>query len=120
MIGLASGAASATWPPPASSARFGYDDSLDVFGVHGVGGFVGVVMVGFLAAPFFGGNQAELAIGRQLGVQLGAAVFTIVYTALISWIILKVVGSLLGLRVDDQEETTGLDVVLHDESGYRY
>ncbi len=118
LIGLASGClcflASTT-----IKRTLGYDDSLDVFGVHGVGGFVGTVMVAFLASTALGGNQADLAVGRQLAVQLGAAVGVILYTAAATWAILKLVGVLVSLRVDDQEENQGLDLALHDESGYR-
>lgn len=99
--------------------RLGYDDSLDVFGVHGVGGFVGVVMVAFFAAPSFGGNQAGLAIGHQLGVQLLAALITIVYTAVATFVLLKLVSFVVALRVGAGEESEGLDLVLHDEAGYR-
>ena len=98
----------------------GYDDSLDVFGVHGVGGFIGTVMVAFLAAETFGGNQGDLSIGSQLGVQLVAAVGVAVYTAAATFGILKIVGAITPLRVDESEEDTGLDVVLHDEAGYRF
>ncbi len=100
--------------------RLGYDDSLDVFGVHGVGGFTGTIMVAFLAAEAFGGNQGDLAIGRQFAVQLGAALGVAAYTAGITWGILKGVEAFVPLRVEEVEEDTGLDVVLHDESGYRY
>jgi Amt family ammonium transporter len=98
----------------------GYDDSLDVFGVHGVGGFVGTVMVSFLAASAFGGNQPDLDIGRQFAVQFGAAVGVAIYAAAATWVILKIVGAMTPLRVADQEEERGLDLTLHEESGYRY
>jgi Amt family ammonium transporter len=100
--------------------RLGYDDSLDVFGVHGVGGFIGTIMVAFLAAGAFGGNQGDLAIGRQFALQLGAALGVAAYTAVITWAILKGLEVFVDLRVEKVEEDTGLDVVLHDESGYRY
>ena len=99
--------------------RLGYDDSLDVFGVHGVGGFVGTVLVAIFAAGAFGGNQGDLAIGRQLAVQLGAATGAVVYTAVLSALILKTIDVTIGLRVDEQEESRGLDIALHEESGYR-
>ena len=99
--------------------RLGYDDSLDVFGVHGVGGFVGTVLVAIFAAGAFGGNQGDLAIGRQLAVQLGAAIGAVVYTAVLSALILKTIDVTIGLRVDEQEESRGLDIALHEESGYR-
>jgi Amt family ammonium transporter len=99
--------------------RLGYDDSLDVFGVHGVGGAVGTILVAFFAATALGGNQADLDVGRQLGVQLGAAAGAAAYTAALTFVILKVVDAVIGLRVSEDEEQQGLDVVLHDEAGYR-
>ncbi|HEB88893.1 MAG TPA: ammonium transporter [Deltaproteobacteria bacterium] len=98
--------------------RLGYDDSLDVFGVHGVGGFVGTVLAGIFGAAAFGGNQEGLAIGAQVGVQLTAASITAVWAALASWGILKLVDATVGLRVDPEAETMGLDLALHDERGY--
>jgi Amt family ammonium transporter len=99
--------------------KLGYDDSLDVFGVHGVGGFVGTVMAGFLASEFFGGNVKDLSAGSQTLLQFGAAVGVSVFTAAATWVLLKVIDVSLGLRVSEQEESDGLDIVSHDESGYR-
>jgi Amt family ammonium transporter len=114
-LGLATGAiAGLAAVTPAS----GFIGPVDVFGVHGVGGFVGTVLAGIFAAGAFGGNQGDLAIGRQLGVQLGAAGFTVVYTAIVSWGILKAVDAALGLRVDETSESRGLDLTLHNETGY--
>ncbi len=118
-IGLASGAV--CYLASTSMKRaLGYDDSLDVFGVHGVGGFVGTVLAAVFASEVFGGNQGALAIGSQLGVQLLAAGITVVYTALASYVILKAVSAVIGLRVTDEDETRGLDVSLHEERGYDY
>ncbi len=117
MIGLTSGAV-CWWAATSVKNRFGYDDSLDVFGVHGVGGFLGTVLAGIFAAGSFGGNQAGLNIGRQLGVQLTAALITVAYTLAASYVVIKVVDALVGLRVTDEDEQMGLDVVLHDEAGY--
>ena len=100
--------------------RLGYDDSLDVFGVHGVGGFVGTVMVGFLASEVFGGNEGALAMGSQTALQLGAALGVALYTGVASWVILKLVGAIMPLRASEQSETTGLDITEHEEAGYRY
>jgi Amt family ammonium transporter len=119
LIGLTSGAV-CYLASTMMKNRLGYDDSLDVFGVHGVGGFVGTIMVAFLAAETFGGNQGDLAIGRQFLLQLGAGLGVAVYTGGITWGILKGVEAFVPLRVEKVEEDTGLDVVLHDESGYRY
>jgi Amt family ammonium transporter len=116
-IGLASGVL-CWWASTRIKLSLGYDDSLDVFGVHGVGGFVGTVLAGVFAAGAFGGNQGDLAIGAQLGKQLLAAVITVVYTAIVSWAILKAVDAAIGLRVNDEQEVTGLDTTLHAEVGY--
>lgn len=99
--------------------KFGYDDSLDVFGVHGVGGIVGTILVAFFAASSLGGNQgADFSAGSQLKIQLLAAVYTAVYTAIVSFVILKVVDVVIGLRVDEREESQGLDITDHGEAGY--
>jgi len=119
--GLAIGLASGTvcwYVSTALKMRLGYDDSLDVFGVHGVGGFLGTVLAGVFAAEVFQGNQGDLAIGSQVGTQLFAAVITVVYTAVASFAILKGVDAVVGLRVSPEEETQGLDTVLHAEVGY--
>jgi Amt family ammonium transporter len=99
-------------------ARFGYDDSLDVFGVHGVGGFIGTVMAGVFGAAALGGNQEGLAIGSQVGVQLTAALITAVWAGVASYALLKFVDAFVGLRVDEEQESNGLDIALHDEVGY--
>lgn len=96
----------------------GYDDSLDVFGVHGVGGIVGTLLVAIFASESFGGNQGALAMGSQFGVQLYAAFVTAAYTAVATWILLKVVDVMVGLRVDEESEVRGLDLSMHDEVGY--
>ncbi|MDE0159501.1 MAG: ammonium transporter [Candidatus Dadabacteria bacterium] len=98
--------------------RFNYDDALDVVGVHGVGGLVGIILVGVFASTSFGGSIADLDIGAQLGIQIYGGIFAIVYTAIVSYIVLKVVDMLVGLRVTEDEETEGLDITDHGESGY--
>jgi len=118
-IGLASGAI-CYLASTSLKRRLGYDDSLDVFGVHGVGGFVGTALAAVFASQVFGGNQGALAIGSQLGVQLLAASITVVYTAVASFIILKAVAAVVGLRVNEEDEVRGLDVSQHEERGYDY
>ena len=98
--------------------RFRYDDALDVVGVHGVGGFVGIVLAGIFASTTFGGSIVDLDIGAQLGIQLYGGIFAIVYTAVVSYIVLKVVDMLVGLRVDEDGESQGLDITDHGEEGY--
>jgi len=116
-IGLASGCA-CYWASVVLKFRLGYDDSLDVFGVHGVGGFLGTVLVGLFASEIFGGLQGDLAIGRQLGVQLLAATTTVVYTAAVTYGLARAIDAAIGLRVEEQTELQGLDLVEHGESGY--
>jgi Amt family ammonium transporter len=100
------------------------DDSLDVFPVHGVGGILGTLLAGIFCSTqlgIFSGNgfsDGISSIGGQLAVQATGVVATMVYTGVVTFILLKVVGALVGLRVDGDEETQGLDLVLHDERGY--
>jgi len=102
-------------------SKFGYDDSLDVVGVHGVGGLVGTLLVAFLAAGALGGKSPDdYAIGAQFVIQLKASVITIVYTLIVTAVILFIVKAICGgsLRVTDSEEEEGLDLTAHGESGY--
>lgn len=99
---------------------FKYDDSLDVFGVHGVGGFVGTVLVAIFASPTFGGmGYAEgVTMGGQLVTQLLASLYTILLSGIVSFVLLKVIAMTTGLRVDADQENQGLDLAEHGESGY--
>jgi Amt family ammonium transporter len=98
----------------------GYDDSLDVFGVHAVGGIIGAVLTGVFADASLGG--AGLAEGQtiagQVWVQIKSVLFTVLYSGVLTFVILKLVGLVVPLRVTLDEETEGLDLVLHDERGY--
>ena len=96
----------------------GYDDSLDVFGVHGVGGFVGAILTGVFTAEVFGGAGLDNGIGAQLVLQFIGAGATIVYSGVMTFIIAKAIDSTIGLRVTSDEEGEGLDIALHDERGY--
>jgi Amt family ammonium transporter len=98
--------------------KLGYDDSLDVFGVHGVGGFVGTILVGVFASEIFGGLEGDLAMGSQVGTQLLAAVITCVYTAVATFVLIKFTALFVPIRVDANDELQGLDISLHEESGY--
>jgi len=99
---------------------FGYDDSLDAFGVHGVGGFVGAILTGvFVDAGLGGAGLAEgVSMGGQVVKQFIGAGATIIYCGLVSFILLKIIDAVIGLRVSDDEEEEGLDLVLHDEISY--
>ena len=96
----------------------GYDDSLDVFGVHSVGGIIGAVLTGIFTAEMFGGTGLENGIPSQLWIQIKSVIFTIVYTGVLSVIILKVLDVTMGLRVSEEDEQEGLDLSSHNESGY--
>ena len=95
------------------------DDSLDVFPVHGVGGTIGSILTGVFASESFGGLGLNgVSISEQVGVQALGVVVTIFWSALFSYVILKVIDKLIGLRVTGDEEQLGLDIVLHEETGY--
>lgn len=98
--------------------KLGYDDSLDAFGVHGVGGIVGAILTGVFAAPALGGFGTVTDIGTQVWVQFKGVAFTVVYTAIVTYIILKVLDVVIGLRVNEEEEAVGLDLAQHNERGY--
>ena len=100
--------------------RLKIDDSLDVFAVHGVGGVLGSLLVAYLALPGFGGlGLAEgVTAGRQFMVQLSSVVITVLWTGIASYVILKIIGAVIGLRVDQQDEVEGLDLSQHGERGY--
>jgi len=97
------------------------DDSLDVFPVHGVGGMLGTLFAGVFAAESLGGvGYADgVTMGQQVGVQAIGVIATIVWCAVASFILLKVVGMVVDLRVSDESETQGLDLSEHDERGYQ-
>ncbi len=98
---------------------FSYDDSLDAFGVHGVGGLLGSLLTGVFAAKALGGfTPNALSIPQQLFAQLEGVVVTAVWSGVVSFAILKVLDATIGLRVSSQEETEGLDVTQHGEVGY--
>ncbi|MBL6774367.1 MAG: ammonium transporter [Candidatus Puniceispirillum sp.] len=96
------------------------DDSLDVFAVHGVGGILGSLLVAYLALPAFGGLGLGdgVTAGGQFMVQLSSVAITVLWTGVASYVILKVIGMLVGLRVDQQDEIEGLDLSQHGERGY--
>ena len=96
------------------------DDSLDVFPVHGVGGALGTILTGVFASSALGvfSGQEDIVIGSQIGIQAIGVVATVGYTAIATWVILKITGALVGNRVSDEDETEGLDLVSHNERGY--
>ncbi len=102
---------------------FGYDDSLDVFGVHAVGGIIGALLTGVFCAKALGGvgfGDGIDGIGQQLGIQFLGVLSTVIYTGIVSFMIVKILDVTIGLRVSEELETEGLDLALHDERGYNW
>ena len=99
--------------------KFGYDDTLDAFGVHGVGGIIGCILTGVLATPAVQ-NYTGLIYGNthQFTVQVIMFVATTLYSGVVTYIIFKIVDKVVGMRVTDKEEAMGLDVTLHHEVAY--
>ena len=101
--------------------KFAYDDSLDAFGVHGVGGTVGALMTGLLAQKVInpaGNNGLFFGNPGQLGVQFIGVAATMAYSIAVTFILLKVLDAFIGLRVTDDDEVVGLDITQHEESAY--
>ncbi|MCA7025414.1 MULTISPECIES: ammonium transporter [Stenotrophomonas] len=94
------------------------DDTADVFGVHGVGGIVGALLTGVFSAQSLGGTKVDLDIAHQLWVQAVSVGFTVLWSAAVTALVLLVVRALVGLRVSEEAERTGLDISTHGESAY--
>src|SRR5471032_2287883 len=132
MLGGASGAVAgvvALWGVNGLKRLLGVDDSLDVFGVHGVGGILGALLTGVFAAPQLGGqgifdyvtnkmSADPYSIGHQVLVQAEAVGTTVIWSAVVSLIAYKLVDIVIGLRVPEEEEREGLDITSHGEQAY--
>ncbi|HTG00647.1 MAG TPA: ammonia channel protein, partial [Nitrospirota bacterium] len=104
-----------------AKTKFGYDDSLDAFGVHGVGGVVGTLMAGLFASVAInaaGANGAFFGNGKQFFIQAGAVALIAAYSFVVSFIMLKAINAAMGIRIDPEQETEGLDISQHGEAGY--
>ena len=102
-------------------AKYGYDDSLDVFGVHGVGGILGTICVGIFASKAVNPQGADGLLSGSphlLIVQITALLATIGYTIVVTYIIYKFINIFLGVRIGEQEESIGLDLAQHREHAY--
>ena len=116
------------WGVTGLKRMLGADDSLDVFGVHGVGGIVGALLTGVFAAPAFGGTgiydyvanavAADYSIVGQVWIQAKAVLTTIVWSGVVSFIAYKLVDMVIGLRVPEDAEREGLDISSHGETAY--
>jgi Amt family ammonium transporter len=115
MIGIAAGLL-CYWGATGLKHMMGYDDALDVFGVHGVGGIVGALLTGVFAAEAVGGTPGLLeGNGMQVWVQLKGILWTVVWSGVASFVLLKIIDLVIGLRVDKETEVEGLDLALHGE-----
>ena len=127
IIGLIAGLL-CLWGVTSLKRMLGADDSLDVFGVHGVGGIVGALLTGVFAAPSLGGTgifdyvanaaSPEYSIAGQVWIQLQAVITTLIWSGVVSVVAYKLVDMVLGLRVTEEEEREGLDISSHGESAY--
>ncbi len=110
------------WAVSGLKRMLGADDSLDVFGVHGVGGIVGAILTGVFTAPSLGGTGGakpdEFSLVTQVGIQAEGVIITIVVSAIVSIIAYKLVDMIVGLRVHEEEEREGLDITSHGETAY--
>jgi Amt family ammonium transporter len=125
-IGLVAGLV-CLWAVASLKQKLGYDDSLDVFGVHCVGGIVGALLTAVFCSPALGGTGvydyvanavAEYSIGAQFKAQLIGVVVSLVWSGVVAAIAFKIVDLVVGLRVAEDEERQGLDTVSHGERAY--
>ena len=118
VIGLACGFL-CLWGVTGFKRMMGADDSLDVFGVHGIGGIVGALLTGVFTAPGLGGTGGDdFNIATQLWVQAEGVLITIVWSAVIAYLAYKIVDVVIGLRVSAEDEREGLDITSHGETAY--
>jgi Amt family ammonium transporter len=122
VIGLSAGVI-CYYATQAIKQRFHIDDSLDVFPVHGVGGMLGTLLAGIFASDQLGvfsgqGYNEGMNMASQVSVQITGIIATFAYTAVITYLLLKLIDNLLVLRVNEEDEIRGLDLVEHDERGY--
>ncbi|GMQ90718.1 MAG: ammonium transporter [Gammaproteobacteria bacterium] len=97
----------------------GYDDSLDVFGVHAIGGIIGAILTGVFIGSLGGvGLDEGVSMGQQVWIQTKAVAITVAYVGVVSFILLKLIDLVMGLRISEDQETEGLDLASHDERGY--
>lgn len=109
------------WGVNGLKRMLGADDSLDVFGVHGVGGILGAILTGVFTAPSLGGTGGDdFSIGSQVWIQTYSVLITIVWSAVVAFVAYKIADLVVGLRVPEEQEREGLDLTSHGESAYHY
>jgi Amt family ammonium transporter len=117
-IGLLAGGV-CFWGVTGLKHMLGVDDSLDVFGVHGLGGILGAILTGVFTAPGLGGTgKADFSIASQVLIQVEAVLITVVWSAVVAFVAYKIVGAVVGLRVPEEAEREGLDITSHGETAY--
>ncbi len=120
VLGLVAGFA-CLWGVSGLKRLLGADDSLDVFGVHGLGGIVGAILTGVLAAESLGGVKGgDFSIASQVVIQVKAVLYTVVISGVVAYVSLKIASILGGLRATEEEEREGLDISYHGESAYHH
>jgi Amt family ammonium transporter len=118
VIGMVSGFA-CLWGVSGLKKMLGADDSLDVFGVHGVGGIVGALLTGVFSAGSLGGIKGDdYSIASQMVVQAEGVLITLVWSGIVAFICYKIVDMMVGLRVSEEAEREGLDITAHGETAY--
>jgi Amt family ammonium transporter len=118
VLGLIAGPA-CLWGVSGLKKMLGYDDSLDVFGIHGVGGIIGAIGTGIFVSPALGGVGVDgYSMGSQVVTQATGVLITIVWSAVVAFIAFKLVDMTIGLRVTEEEERQGLDTSSHGERAY--
>jgi len=120
VIGLLSGFV-CLWGVNGLKRMLGADDSLDVFGVHGLGGILGAILTGVFTAPSLGGTgDADFSIASQVWIQTYGVIITIIWSAVVAFIAYKIADMFVGLRVPEEEEREGLDITAHGETAYHH
>jgi ammonium transporter, Amt family len=118
IIGLLAGAV-CLWGVTGLKRMLGADDSLDVFGVHGLGGILGALLTGVFTAPGLGGTgKPDFSIASQVFIQAEGVLITIVWSGVVALVAYKIVDMVIGLRVPEDEEREGLDITSHGETAY--
>ena len=98
--------------------KFGFDDALDVFALHGIGGMVGAILTGIFCLPTLGGYVENVNVVQQLIAQIAGILLTVVYCGFFTWLIFKIIDKTIGLRASNEQEQTGLDISNHNERAY--
>ena len=107
------------WSTQMIKRKFHIDDSLDVFPVHGVGGIIGTLLTGVFAADSLGGlGLGGVSMAAQVRIQAIGVLATLVWSGVLSYVLLKLIDAVIGLRVSEEQETQGLDITQHEERGY--